>query len=114
MRPEDLIEGHTYYCAEFLDGLEPTEKVYVKEYQAKKLGKSVFTLEGKSGRIRGTYQVHRHLIASLRNSPAEAVRVLKEQNERHLTQAEESLRRHTRTVQDRRNLITEWYNKRGL
>lgn len=115
MKPEELIEGHTYYVAEFLDGIEsPAEIVYVKEYKAKKVGKSIFTLEGKSGRCRGTYNVHRHLIAALRNSPAEAVRVLREKNEKHLVQAEEALRRHTKTVQDRRNLITEWYNKRGL
>jgi hypothetical protein len=115
MKPEDLIEGHTYYVAEFLDGVEdPAEIVYVKEYKAKKIGKSIFTLEGKSGRIRGTYQVHRLLIAALRDSPAEAVRVLKEQNEKHLTQAEGALLRHRKTVEERRQLITNWYNKRGL
>ena len=115
MKPEDMVEGQKVYHAEFLDlpGPKP-EVVYVKEYEIKKVGKAIFTLDGKSGRIRGTYQVHRHLISSLRPSPAEAVRLLKDQNERHLAQAEESLRRHRKTVEDRRILITEWFNKRGL
>ena len=115
MKPEDMMEGQTVYTADFLDMPGPVpEIVYVKEYQVKKVGKSIFTLEGKSGRIRGTYQVHRHLIASLRPSPAEAVELLRKRNEGHLAQAEESLRRHTKTVEDRRLLLTEWFNKRGL
>jgi hypothetical protein len=116
MTRAEMILGQTVYLADIIerDLIEKHDRILVREYKVKLLGKRFYELLGPKHRIKQTWDGNMGTIRLLALSPAQAVKNRELLLDARLAHARESLRRHEADVEEKRKAFIDWYNQRGL
>lgn len=108
--------GQTVYLADIIetDANGENDRILVREYEVKMLGKRFYDLVGPKHRLRQTWEGSMGTILLLGSTPEEAVRNREKLLDNRLKQARESLKRHEEDVFEKRKAFHKWYAERGL